>query len=295
MPNTGAAAKLGLGAVGTATAQLEFVSENISLQEQLFISNGIRGERSRYKDRTRLVRNSVGGPVVFQPNKAEMALLLPWIMCGTPSGGGTITYPLDRTAVTRGVVIDRVTRVFTYLGCGVNTAMIRCSRGEPLAVELGLVGQSEGVGAAGTFPVLDVDVATGPWVFSDAVVSIAGTSINLNSLSLSINNFIDADRFFNSLNLTAVNMLDREITIDLSGIPYTEYVALYASGGAGASVAVVATFTNGAHVLTMTMPNVTLPTQSPVVPGRTEISFDRQGVCLATGPLLQDELTVTIT
>ncbi len=194
-----------------------------------------------------------------------------------------MTYPLADTVPSRYMVTDRVTKVFIYDHVLVDTATLTASEGKPLDLALGLVGKGEDFGNAGTFPALTIDAADGPFIFSDCVLTVGGTPYNAKSIKLELLNHIDRTRFFNSTTLSSTtNAMDREVKVSLS-LPYGDAVALFGSGDAGAGVAVVATFTNGSAVLTLTMSYVDFGKDSPSVKGRQEILLPINGVCYASG------------
>lgn len=254
----------------------------------------MRGTRSHSVERNLESIKRVGGQLVMQPNVVELGLLLPWIFGAAGSGAGTVTYALADTIPTRYVHIDRVAKVFEYAGVGVDSATFRASQGEPLELELDCIGQTETVDNAGTFPALSIDLTTRPWMFHNLVLSIAGTTYNTRDFTCTVNNHIDRERFFNSQTLTAVNAMDRDITISAT-LPYGDATAVYTSGMAAGGVAAVATFTNvDSDVLTLTFVKVAAPSLSPVVEGpRSEVMLRWQGSAFKSSTT--EPLVTTIT
>lgn len=270
----GVHAKMGIGTTSTVDQPLDFHSENLAVAEEFHDSNGLRGTRSRAVERVRRNIRRIGGSINFQPNPQEMAYLLPWILGANASG---TTYALAETVQARYVTIDRVTKVLTYDNCKVNRATFRASQGGPLEVGLDVLGVDETVANAGTFPAINLDVATGgPFMFTELVLVIGGVTYQAREFEVSVDNMVQADRFFNSETLsTAAQAQDRMITLRTS-LPYGDAVAAYGSGPGG--VAVTATFTNGAMSFLMTFVKVTFPRHSATVPGRTEIMLPMMGV-----------------
>lgn len=264
--------KLGISASNPVDAQFDFKQESLSCREEFLDGNGLRGEMQHDVSRVRRNLRRIGGQLSLQPNPAELALLLPWIL-GTPASG--TTYALSDAPPARYVTIDRVTKVFTYDGCKVDQAVFRASRGMPLDLSLDVVGIDETVGNSGTFPSLSIDRATGgPLMFSDAVISHAGTEYTPADFTMSIRRKIDKDRFFNSLTLVSVVPHDLEITVEMR-LPYGDASAVYNSGPGG--VAIVATFTNGTQSLAFTLAKVCFPRQSPNLPNRSEVMVSLRG------------------
>jgi hypothetical protein len=110
-------------------------------------------------------------------------------------------------------------------------------------------------------------------------------------VDITIDNAIDRDRFFNSQTATALPPMDRHVTMELSA-PYGDASALYGMGAAGA--AVVATFTNGGAVLTMTAGRVAFPRKSPGVPGRQEIMLPLHGTAYKSGSTAELVTTLAV-
>lgn len=287
----GSLGALGIDTVSPVTARFDFRSEALVMDEGMINANGTRGTRSQDISRIRSGLQRITGPINMQPNAVEMANLLGWITGGTPTGSPTVTYPLADTLPSRYVTIDRRTKVFTYTTVKVDRATFRCAQGEPLEVDLSLVAVSESVGNSGTFPVLSINTANGPFVLSDLVINIgASNGVTLKNFEVTIDNKLDKDRFFNATTLASIETLDREVMFTGGNIPYGDWSALYgASSNTGLNV--VATFTNGGAVLTMTMSKVVLPRKSPHIDGRREILLPLSGQCYANGATA--ELVIT--
>ena len=276
-PAYGFAAQLGVDTVSPVTKRFDFDSENLVLSEDFKDTNGLRGTRARSVERIRQGNRHVGGSIKFMPTAAELALLLPWITGGVPSGGPAVTYPLAEALSSRFVAVDRVQKVFTINGCVVDRCTIDGRQGEPLEVTLDVVGIDETIGAAGSFPVLALDETNSPFMFSDLVLSINAASTQAKSVQIVLDNSIDKDRFFNVQTATALIAMDRHVTLNTS-LPYGDSSALYGLGPTGS--AVTATFSNGGAVFTVTFPKVDVP---PTFPGyRREAGGDAcdGGICL---------------
>lgn len=275
--------KLGIGTATPVTNRFNFASEDLVLHEEFVDVNKLRGVRSHSSVPVRQGIRRVTGSLHLQPTAVELANLLQWVMGGTPTGTGTITYPLaDVIYPTTGmyVVIDRGAGVFTYSGCSVNRATFHCSQGEPLNADLELVGIDETVAAAGTFPVLNLDLTTQPFVFMDMVLSVNGSTSFCRNFELVVDNDLEKERFFNSETVTAIYAKDRHVTITHS-LPYGDNPLDYGLGVAGVSVTL--TFTNGTAVLEFNMQNVKYPRRSPHVDGREEVMLPLQGTAYRVG------------
>jgi hypothetical protein len=93
--------------------------------------------------------------------------------------------------------------------------------------------------------------------------------------------------------MSAIVMLDREITFK-TRVPYGDATALY-NLGAGTGISVMATLTNGAQILTFTLPKVVFPPISPAVPGREEVMLELEGRAYRDGATTDDTTQELIT
>lgn len=272
----GYAGQIGMGTATPVTNRFEIVSENLVCAEEIINGNGLIGSRSHTVDRTRPGLRRIGGPIRMQPNAIEWSYWLQYMMGGTPSApvSGVVTYPLADSLTAVYVAIDRISKVFTYNGCKIDKAHVRGRQGEPLELELEVVGIDETIGSGGTFPVLTLDHADGPFIFSDLVLVINSLTVTVQEFELTIDNKINKDRFFNALVLQTVETQDREITLRAT-LPYGDWNALYGAGSGG--VAASATATNGAAALVFTLPALVFPKKSPMLPGRVESMLTIEG------------------
>lgn len=285
----GTLTRLGIDTASPVTKRFDYQREDLKLREEFKDGNGLRGTLSPKIERVRPGIRRVSGPIVFQPNAVELALLLPWILGTNGVGSPTATYALADTAQTRFVAIDRnAGNLATYDTVAVDTATFRASQGEPLEVELDLVGKDETIG--GSFPAISIDTANGPWMLHDLVLTInAVSAIKPRDFTLTVSNGIDRERFFNTQTLTAANKLSRRITFGTM-VPYGDFTTLYGTGAGG--VAVTAVFTNGGAVLTFSLVKVAFPRESAATPGRVEVMLPLSGQAYQSGATLELETSL---
>jgi len=293
----GTLGKLGIGASSPVDYALDFRSEGIQRKDDPVNGNGVRATRSHHVARVRAGPIKIAGPLMTQPNAADLHRLLPWALCGTTStvSGTRKRYKLGESAALRYVTVDRVAKVFTYQDAGVDRLTLKADQGQLLEANLDLVARVETVGNAGTFPSLEVDATTNPFILSDIALTVNGTSVNGKGFEVTVENFIDPDRFLFSNTLSAIVMRDREVRFKTQ-ITYGDHATLY-NLGAGTGVAVVATLTNGSVLLYLTMPAVVIPPASPLIPGREEVMMDLEGRAYRTGASTDDtglELTAEV-
>jgi hypothetical protein len=292
------AAKLGIDTanpVGTGIApyRYDFIDFDLGIEVELKDMNGTRGKYTKDSARVRKNLTRITPRLRCQPTSVELSGLLPWILSGTG-------YALGNTPAQRYVAFDlnpaASGNLWTLTGVVVDEARFSADQGEPLSLDLGLVGMSY-TSPTGQFPGgLALDVSTQPFLFVDCAIQInATTGILSRSFELTVRNGIDRDRFFNSPTLTATNRLTRQITMAVN-VPFGIYPSLFTVGEDTAATALV-TFTNGSAVLTFTVNGVRFRPKSPTSPFQQEAMLSLEGeiyspdgsteglvVSLATGP-----------
>jgi len=278
----GMLAQLGIDSATPVTKRFDFIrGPGPRLMEEFLDGNGLRGTLSHDISRNRQGIRRVEGPLTLQPNAVELALLLQWILGGTPSGTPTVTYPVGDSLVTRYVECDyNVGSKRSYSGCAVDRAVFRATQNGFLELDLDVVGQDETV--SGSFPALSIDTANGPWLLTDCAITINATTVNPRQVEITIDNRIDKDRFFNSQTLVSTVKQDRQITFSCN-LPFGDSSALYSAANSASGVAVVLTWTNANAILTQTMSKVAAPRRSPEIAGRQEVMWDFVGTAFANG------------
>jgi Phage tail tube protein len=275
--SAGFVSALGIDTANPITVRFEFARCMLSAHELVIDTNGIVGSRSRDQERVRGGLIHVNGQIEMEPTALEWSLLLPWIMGGTTSGSNPTTYALGNVMPVRFITVDKVAKVFTYDNCAVSRWTISGSQGQPLRLMLDIIGATETSANAGTFPAETIDLTTQPFVFTDGVMTVGGTTTTMKDFELSCDNHIDAERFFNSRTLATPPLaLDRTTTFKTL-TPYDSVVGVAAYGTGIAGVAINVNCTNGGSTLNMQMPSVTFPKQGLEVPGRVELMLPIQG------------------
>lgn len=277
----GVATQLGVGDTSTVNKALNFTSEGLKKITEQIDANGMRGTRNRAIELLREGRHRVGGPININPTPVDLAYLLPKILGGTPSG---TSYPLAETVNSFYTTIDRVSKVYTYDATSVTKATFSSAPGQVLSLSMDCIAASETVAASGTYPSITVDKTTKPFVMSDLTIAIDGNSIQAESLSLTIDNAINADRFFNSQTLQSggeIDPMDRTISLSLL-LPYGHgsSTTLYPPAITGSAVTL--SFINGTVSLVFTMAAVAFVKESPVVNGLGEIFLPMNGKAYTT-------------
>jgi hypothetical protein len=280
---------------GAVSEAFVFVSESIAKKGMVVERNGLRGTRSHVADDTRIGPYTAGGQLVLEPTPADLAIWLPRILGGTPSGSGTVTYPLAETLPSFTLSIDRIAKVFTYGGCKVNRALLHGAQGGLLRLTLDIVAQNESVAGAGTFPSLTPSVAQ-PYIFSDLSLSLAATAREVKQFDLTIDNALVTDRFMNSLTIVAAPEGDRTISLRTVHAWAAANTDLYAQALAGAAGTLQLTNALGGTPPTgfqtiFSFATLQVPDRSPNVTGRQEVFLNLEMMARKVGST--PELSVT--
>jgi hypothetical protein len=283
----GALAKMGMGAASPVTEAYEFISENLKRKIKRIYNDGIRGTRSRSKERVADGEIEIAGQITMNPSPAELANLLPRIL---GAAAVTTTYALAETLPEFYINIDRVAKVFEYAGCKVAKATFSGSRGQPVKLALDIIGKTCTPGDAGTFPALTIDTDVA-YVFYQGVLTAEGSAREFDQFQLVIDNMLDK-RVMNSQTATSITAQDRLITLACS-TPYTsdeidllDNAFTSAAGAAGSLV-----FTNGTESTTFTFANLKDDVEDPEVQGKKEILLPHSFTAYKSGTT--KELVVT--
>lgn len=227
-------------------AQIEFLEgSSLGLTEQFLDSNGMTGSRFRLAERTRRGTRQTQGQLTLAPTPAELDLLLPWCTGGTKSGD--IIDPAE-SVPSRCLRADRDGTVELYDGLVVSNFSLSASEGSILQMAISLAGKDEASSTTPTSPTA-IDTTAGPYVFHDCALTVGGTTYPFRQFGLSCDNMLET-RFNNSVTPTSIRSTGFAPQVQL-GLPLGDASALYGSALGG--VAVVATFTNGARSLTITI------------------------------------------
>lgn len=240
----------------TASA-LEFVSETLSAKKTLVYNDGIRGTRARGRERVRVGGITCNGTITMTPSKAELDLLLPWILGADATGAGTsgdpYVYALAETLQEFQVMVFRVSsvathtaEVFVYEGCRVARATFSASSGGPLTLSLDIEAETEvffengsiGNGYGTAYPTQSTAIMSSGssipssvvdnnsmFMFSDSSgasgnFEVGGAVRNAYDWTLTIDNMLDAGRQLNQLVRTSIPTMDRLVTLNMT-LPFT--------------------------------------------------------------------------
>lgn len=279
--NVGTLAKMlaAEASISSGSTPFAFLSETLKASRELIEDPGVRGTRSRSKERVTRGLTRVAGQTVHQPSPTELDQFLPWILGADES---TDSFALAdalqevNIAILRGASLA-ADGMFTYDGCKVGQAVFSGSEGQAIKLAIDWVGKGCTTAAGSSFPSVALDT-DGVYIFQGGVLTIQGATRRFSEFQLTINNFVES-AFNNSATATDVDALDRDIMLSVN-MPYiashgepvftAEEADTLAAGAAGS---LVFTSNRGANQsLTFTFANLKpAPFDDPNVGGKTRI------------------------
>ena len=286
-PVMGHQTRYAIGASAPTTKILEVMQFGIIGSIQNVRNQGARGTRSHFSTGIREGVKTCEGNVTLEPRVDELALLLPYILFGTPSG---TTYPLAEAPVEHVWDADLIEKAIRYSGCVVNRATFRSSAGQPLSLTLDVIGKDWDDTI--TFPSLSNYSAYAPFMHHDLVVEIDSLPYYPESLVIVVDNRVQP-MHRSSQTRRHLRPADRIITVSMQ-LGYSEDEQVLHQLSATAAKAGTFTYTNGAVSLAFATPALQTPKQtSPMQNRSAEISRQFQWQARAASAAL-DELVVTL-
>ena len=261
-------AKLAFGIVDPVTMVVNFWDFDPGVAVEMQSTAGTTGQYDKPDEL--MVENfvRVRPRLSAQPTAVELAFYLAWGMWGTPSGSGTVSYPIGDTPA------ERTMHWKPKLGEQIFSPSVVCNRftlrasvGEPLSAELELIGKTYD-DARTDFPAgLDFDRTTRPFTLNRLALVCDGVTTNTREFALSVFHAVDEERFLNSLTLTDYVKDDQVLTLALD-VPTA--AGLWKKART-AGFSVVGTFTNGfGGTLTITMGKFRAAVVGPTHPAKGE-------------------------
>jgi hypothetical protein len=272
----GVFAKLGMGSGLPVTEGFEFIRDSMRCYEEIVNLSGISGSRSEQQNRQQVIRRHVNGELTMIPNEIELARIIPRAFGAAAAGS---TYNLAETLSEYYVSSDRTDFVHVWNNCKTGRIMFNAREGGGLEVTQFIVGKTETKNVAGTFPVLTIDETTQSFILPQAAVTIGGNPYQVDGIQFTVDNALNV-RFANSITATEINPTNRIVTLQ-TRVPWGDAAALYADGAA--KVAIVVTFTNGAHSLQATFAAAKFPKSTPTVDDKGEQWLPIDAICKADG------------
>lgn len=280
----------------SSSESYEFLYENLRKQGRILGEHGIRGTRSRSKERLRNGAYTASGQIAMNVDPLALDLWLPRILGANES---TDVFALADSIPAFGVLVNRVTQVssghFEYQDCYIDKAIIRGKAGpgdgNPDLIEmvLSIIAKKEVAGTSAPSVSLGTGANSAPYVFSDfSVVTIKGATRSLKDFTLYIDNHLQP-RYVNSATPQVICPRDRTIMLRAT-FPFDDEHDDLHDIGATSSAATV-TLTNGNLSTQFAFAGLVAPANSPFVRGKTEIDITLDFMAVMSGAT--KELIVT--
>ncbi len=232
----GAFGKLLLEKTGTAprtftsaSSRLEILYETLATKRNLQHTEAITGTTSRLISGVRAKSYLTQGVIALQASPANLALVLPLILGGTPSGN---SFPLGSVLPTFDVLVYRESGIFQYSNLRVAQAVLRgktSNGGESsdfMELLLVCVGEQEIItetGGVSPWPASEPSLPTTaryvPYAFYESTFELNNTEIAIEDIKLTIDNQL-AIKFYNERYPTCIRSTGRKIMMEASS-PFT--------------------------------------------------------------------------
>jgi hypothetical protein len=277
-PSMGVLTQLGMNSStssstpSAASTAYEWLHADLSTDFEVIRNEGLRGTRLHPIERQRQGRRTPGGTIKMQPTYAELGTILTRTI-GAASGA---VYSLsDTVPVAFQVIGDYVAKVITYIGCRTDKVVFHGGPGQPMEMDWSIEALDESVGNAGTFGSLTIS-GTPPYVFEDAVLTIASSTYQVHDFEISVDWHLKKDRWVNSLTRTDLPSMDLTVGVKFT-LPWTsDTVALRTGGVSGVTGDLTLTYLG-----TSTDFNfgglIFPPKKTPVLAGRDELTLVLSG------------------
>lgn len=260
------------GTYVAGTRGFEFTEESLQFEREQIESMGIRAGR-RIQSRFAQGVQRVAGDVTLELSPQGMGLLFKHIM-GTSNTTGAGPYvhtsspgPLDGKSLS--VQVGRpfstgTVQSFSILGTKITQAEISAAVNEYAMMTLSLYGNHEDTGqtlATAAYPTLT------PFVFTQGVLTVAGSGVDVRNFTLTIDNALIVDRHF--IRATTPERSKEPLEggyRQVTGSFESDFESLTAYNRfiSGTTAAMVLTFTSGTNTLVITM-NVRFDGETPTI------------------------------
>lgn len=251
------------GTYAAPSRGFEFTGEGpVAYEREVIESMGIRAGR-RIQSRFAQGVQRVAGDLTMELAPQGFGLWLKHIFGGVnTSGSGPYVHtftPGDLTGKSLTVQIGRpdvsgTVRAFSYLGCKVTEAELSAEVNEYAMLTVSLYGAHEDTGQ--TLAVASYPATLTPFVFTQGVLSVAGSNVDIRNFSLNFDNALIIDRHF--IRSTTPERPKEPLEGGFRQITGTfeadfESFTAYNRYINATQAAMVLTFTSGAHSLVITM------------------------------------------
>ena len=238
------------------------VSDTIALRETFVEPVGIAGSRIKASENVRAATRIVTGDLVIEVNPLWLGTLLKVAM-------GDFTAPtatVQETLPTFTIIKDAGHKVYTYALAKCDKLVINAQKGQPMRATLSIVAPDESVGASGSFGAYAPSTMQPLMLHDLAATLLAVGSRVVDDVTITIQNNLKQDRFFNSATLTEIPEGMHQTMLSLTTPFDATHIDLYRPGVGGIAASLV--FTNSTIGATFTFAKWQIPGETTVIPGR---------------------------
>lgn len=271
---------------GAVTQRFLIDSGGLLAKGTILERDALRGDRSSQADDSRTGPYTVSGTVMMRPTPEDLAIWIPRILGGTPSG---TAYALANVLPSFSVCEDKLAQVPTYNGCKVNKATFSFRKGDFMKIALDIVGATETMGAGGSFPTLTGSKTT-PFIICDSILTLIATARAFEDAELVINNNLITDNFKNSCTIVSLDEGPRVVTLKTTHAYNLGNIDLYNQALAGSAGTLA--LTTGNYGCSFTFGTLQVPRESPSNSGKGEIPLVLDMIARMTGTT--KEIAVTL-
>ena len=266
----------------SGATQLIVESESLRKNETQIDLSGIKGTRSRSVEEIEEGPYDVSGSIILKPSANDFNLLLPWILGADEAA--TDTFAVAETLQEFCCLIDRVATISTrstwkYEGLKVNKAILRGTKGQPVRLELQVLGKTEEADSD-AFPALSLSTGepATPYVFNECSFQYGSTAMPFSSFEITIDNALEVRRE-NTIVAADLCPMDRIVTARFD-VPWEAGVAGEYDAAEQAGTFVMAK-TNVST--SFAFGRLVQPAQSPAVGGKGRIPWNLNLEARSTG------------
>jgi len=272
-------------AISSSSPGYDTTSVTLGTRGEIVNPEGVRGTRSRHKERTRDGKRSVGGQIELYPSAADLLLLVPLI---TGSAFSTNVSALAEALTSFNVCHDKGSAVLTYAGCVVDKATFSCAEGQAVKLVLELLGLSDTPAAAGTFPGA-VYNNTAPYMYYDATLTLVSAAREVKNWSITYDNLVEA--IYNNHQYPSY-LLSRDRLVTFQSNNPFDTNDLYAQASTGSAASLALSDGSGGHTVTFNFGVLQFPREDPSTGGRKEITQDLRGVARMSSSTRESSISI---
>lgn len=254
-----------------ATSAFRMISSNLSWNETYSQDPGHNGTPWYASEGVTLDSQMGAGNVVMQPRADNLRVILPLLVGGT-FATDVLVPPVAGLCDYFKAVVDKKIGVFNFQNSKTAQWSLSSSKSQPkLQLDWGIESCDYATGAAGSFPSGLTYSTLQPFVHTSTTMTIDGTEVPLDDVTITGNNNLTTDYAFNSVTRIALPSGRQEFSFTCTA-PFTD-MSWFSYGRT--SVAAQMVYTAGAVSLTIDFPAVHPVVNTPQTPsGETPVKHE---------------------